>query len=116
MHSIQTTPMSLLTFDAESETLSVKSPFGDAELSIRRYDGDGTIFYDLTATLQRRSVNNDAVSFWPVPAFLASLESFERSRRGEAVLDGTYDCRLVVRPHSLRGDAWLEFSVCEYLM
>jgi hypothetical protein len=108
--------MSLLSFNAESETLTVKEPTGGAELSIRRYVSDGVRFYDLKATLKTRSVSNDAVSFCSMPDFLASLDVFERSRSGEAILNGTDDCRLVVRPNSLRGDAWIEFRVTQYLL
>jgi|GEM_PF-2258860 len=108
--------MSIVSFDADTSKLTIKCPFGEDQLSIRRYETARVYFYELSATLKRHTVVNDAVSLWPIPDFLTSLDSFECTRSGESILDGTYDCRLTVRPHNLRGDAWIEFCVCEYLM
>jgi hypothetical protein len=47
--------------------------------------------------------------------FLVGLREFERTRSGQAILEGTYDFRLVVRPHGRTGAAWIGFHLAEWL-
>ncbi len=73
------------------------------------------ISFHVTACMGGRTVSNNSLAVLGVDGFLAALAEFERTRSGEAVLEGTYDFRLVVRPYGRTGAAWLGFRLVEYL-
>jgi hypothetical protein len=73
------------------------------------------ISFEVTACLRGRTVSNNSLSLLGAAGFLAALVEFERTRSGEAVLEGTYDFRLVVRPYGRTGAAWLAFRLAEWL-
>jgi hypothetical protein len=71
--------------------------------------------FSVTATTGRYRVENDSVALLGAASFLAALADFERTRHGEARLEGTYDFELLIAPHQGRGDALLRFRVVDPL-
>jgi hypothetical protein len=68
----------------------------------------------VSACLRGRTVSTD-LAVQGIDAFLATLTEFERTRSGQAILEGTYDFRLVVRAYGRTGAAWLGFHLAELL-
>ena len=71
--------------------------------------------FEVTACLRDRVVTNNSLTLLAGEAFLAALREFERTRSGEARLEGTYDFQLAITPHGRTGAAWVGFCLKEFV-
>jgi hypothetical protein len=70
--------------------------------------------FAVSARMGGRTASTD-LSVLGTDRFLAALMEFERTRSGEAILEGTYEFRLVVRPFGKKGAAWIGFHLADWL-
>ncbi len=69
--------------------------------------------FEVTASVQGRSVMIPCVSLLDLEKLLAALSQFEQTRSSAAILEGTYGFRLVVHPHGRTGGAWIGFCLID---
>ncbi len=72
--------------------------------------------FDVTASLGGRVVSNNSIALLGVEGFALALHTFERTRSGEAILEGTYEFLLTVTPHGRTGAAWLGFRLVDLFL
>src|SRR5437660_1151482 len=70
--------------------------------------------FTVTACLHVRTASTN-LALLGIDTFLAALAVLEKTRSGKAILEGTYDFRLVVRPYGRTGAAWIGFYLAEWL-
>ncbi|HZF00494.1 MAG TPA: hypothetical protein VE344_01220 [Methylomirabilota bacterium] len=86
-----------------------------ASIQIERLDYEHFTNFAFTVSFGGERVTNESVVFTGISDFIQSLQRFERSRAGSALLDGTEDCRVSVEADGQAGHAWLAFQVARTL-
>lgn len=96
-------------------TLTIQSIAKNASIQIERREFEQFVNYAVTASFHGERVANEGVVFTHTSAFVKSLEVFERSRTGSALLEGTEECKLTIEADGQMGHAWLTFQVARTL-
>ncbi len=99
-------------FLGSNRTVTIRSSKGEDYLE---FVPNGIGSYEVTASLSGRVVRNDSVSLLVTPAFRKGLRDFADTRRGQAVLEGTYDFRVAIGSHGHTGAAWVGFVLVDFL-
>lgn len=82
-----------------------------AFIEFERREEDGYAIFDVRAELAGFRACNPGIILVRVPDFLCQLSEFERTRRGEAVIEGTEDFRLSIGALDTAGHIWTGFRI-----
>jgi hypothetical protein len=83
-------------------------------IEIKRLDDDDFVTYSCSAQIGDFSGRNDSITLVGAPGFCAELAEFDRTRRGEIVLEGGEDFRFVIRSLDTSGHLWVGVRIVRY--
>ncbi|MGD9253892.1 MAG: hypothetical protein PVG92_08175 [Holophagae bacterium] len=83
-------------------------------IEMERVGDDGFVTYSVAAAIGGFSARHDAITLVGVPQFCAKLAQFDRTRKGEIVLEGGEDFRFVIRSLDASGHLWVGVRIVRY--